>query len=77
MGGAIVSDSGSRTEPVADNFEAFFLSEYPRLKRALFVITTNDGEAEELAQEAFVRMWERWTRVSRMERPLAISIESP
>lgn len=28
-------------------------------------------EAEEIAQDAFLRLWERWTRVSSMEAPTA------
>lgn len=59
-------------EPVQageSTFEAFFRGEHPRLKQALFAVTGSDAEAEEIAQEALLRVWERWDRVSRMENP--------
>jgi RNA polymerase sigma-70 factor (ECF subfamily) len=34
------------------------------LFRTLCLVTADRGEAEELMQEAFVRVWERWDRVS-------------
>ncbi|MCA1726114.1 MAG: RNA polymerase sigma factor [Actinobacteria bacterium] len=51
------------------SFEAFFLAHHQRLYRALGLITTRTQEAEELAQEAFVRVWERWPHVARMDSP--------
>lgn len=54
----------------ASDFEAFFQAEHARLLRALYVITVNVSEAEELMQEAFVRVWERWDRVGRLDDPL-------
>jgi RNA polymerase sigma-70 factor, ECF subfamily len=50
-------------------FEPFFEAEYPRLARALFLVTGDGSEAEELAQEAMVRVFERWERVRRMTSP--------
>jgi RNA polymerase sigma-70 factor, ECF subfamily len=50
-------------------FEPFFEAEYARLARALFLVTGDRSEAEELAQEAMVRVYERWDRVRRMESP--------
>jgi RNA polymerase sigma-70 factor, ECF subfamily len=47
----------------------FFLEEYPGLVRALFVLTGERQEAEELAQEALARAYERWERVSAMGSP--------
>jgi DNA-directed RNA polymerase specialized sigma24 family protein len=55
--------------PVA--FEAFFEQEGDGLYRALWLVTRNQFEAEELTQEAFVRVLERWDRVSEMEDPRA------
>jgi RNA polymerase sigma-70 factor (ECF subfamily) len=52
-------------EPVT--FETFFADEKDRLLRALYVITGNRGEAEDLTQEAFTRVFERWDRVSTMD----------
>lgn len=48
-------------------FEAFFRAEYPSLIRAMFLVTGNRHEAEEIAQDAFVRACERWELVGRAE----------
>lgn len=51
-------------------FAGFFEREYPRLVR-LLVPTTHDIEAaEELAQEAMTRVFERWDRVSDLQSPI-------
>jgi RNA polymerase sigma-70 factor, ECF subfamily len=63
------------TEPVMESgpnketFEAFFRHSYVRLCRALLLLTSDPGEAEDLAQEALARVYERWDRVRRMESP--------
>jgi RNA polymerase sigma factor (sigma-70 family) len=49
----------------AGTFAAFFQAEYPRLLRAMFLVTGDRHEAEEIAQDAFVRACERWDLVSR------------
>ncbi len=50
-------------------FEEFFRAEYPGLVRAFYVLTADWAEAEELAQEAMARAYERWERVGAMESP--------
>jgi RNA polymerase sigma-70 factor (ECF subfamily) len=50
-------------------FEGFFEAEYARLVRALYLVTGDPVEAEELAQEAMVRLLERWDRVREMDSP--------
>jgi RNA polymerase sigma-70 factor (ECF subfamily) len=50
-------------------FEDFFAAEHERLYRALCVITRDSQEAEEIAQEALLKVWERWDRVSGLEDP--------
>jgi RNA polymerase sigma-70 factor, ECF subfamily len=57
--------SAAREEPCA--FEAFFQAEYPSLLRAMFLVTGNRYEAEEIVQDAFVRACERWEMVLRAE----------
>ncbi|HXF71481.1 MAG TPA: sigma-70 family RNA polymerase sigma factor [Actinomycetota bacterium] len=52
------------------DFETMFRSEYPRLVRALFLLTGDPQDAEEIAQEALVRTYERWGRVGRMSSPV-------
>ena len=54
-------------QPVA--FEAFFEAERARLQRALYLLTGNAEEAEEVLQESFIALWERWDRVGAMEDP--------
>ena len=51
-------------------FETFFEDEKERLLRALYLITGSAGEAEDLAQEAFTRLYERWDAVSVMDDPV-------
>ena len=51
------------------DFDRFFEDEYPRLFAALCLTTRDRDEAEELTQEAFVRVFERWDRVSVMTEP--------
>jgi RNA polymerase sigma factor (sigma-70 family) len=61
---------GPRLPPEeAESFEAFFRAEHARLLRALFVVTGSAEEAEELMQEAFLSVWERWERVRSLESP--------
>jgi RNA polymerase sigma-70 factor (ECF subfamily) len=57
--------AGSRTL----HFQEFFEAEYERLGRALYVLTGSVTEADELAQEAMVKVYERWNRVAAMDSP--------
>jgi RNA polymerase sigma-70 factor (ECF subfamily) len=50
-------------------FETFFDAERVRLLGALIVMAGNKAEAEELLQDAFLKVWERWDRVAAMENP--------
>ncbi len=50
-------------------FSEFFAREHIRLGRAIYLLTGNGEEAEELVQEALARAYERWDRVSRMDEP--------
>jgi RNA polymerase sigma-70 factor (sigma-E family) len=60
-------DEGSIGPPLS--FEELFHREGSRLFRALCVLTGNRAEAEDLAQDAFVRVWSAWDRVGTMEDP--------
>ncbi len=62
----IVTSDGVK-QPVA--FEAFFEAERVRLQGALYLLTGNTEEAEEVLQEAFIAIWERWDRVGAMADP--------
>jgi RNA polymerase sigma-70 factor (ECF subfamily) len=61
-------DETRRTDEARD-FDAFFNQEYTPLLRLLFAMTGNLTEAEELAQEAMTRAFERWGRISGIESP--------
>lgn len=54
---------------VPESFEAFFEREHGDLFGALYLVTRNRHEAEELMQEAFLKLWERWDRVGALEDP--------
>jgi RNA polymerase sigma-70 factor, ECF subfamily len=50
-------------------FEEFFLAEHERLFQALYLLTGDLQEADDLAQEALLRAYERWGRVGSMDSP--------
>ncbi len=52
------------------SFEEFFEDERVRLHRVLFAITGSRHEAEDISQDAFLRVWERWDRVAAMDEPV-------
>ena len=51
-------------------FEAFYEAEGRTLFRRLWLVTGNRAEAEELMQDAFLKVWERWDRVGGMDDPV-------
>jgi RNA polymerase sigma-70 factor (ECF subfamily) len=53
------------------DFEAFFLQHHEPLHRALWLLTRNRFEAEEVMQDAFLRLWERWDRLDGVADPVA------
>ncbi len=52
-------------------FEAFVEEEHDRLFKALYFVTGNRQDAEDLAQDAFLRLWERWDTIDRIHDPTA------
>jgi RNA polymerase sigma-70 factor (ECF subfamily) len=54
---------------LAETFEDFFEAEHERLLGALYLVTGNRHEAEELMQDAFLKVWERWDRVQTLKSP--------
>jgi RNA polymerase sigma-70 factor, ECF subfamily len=51
------------------SFEEFFETQRRALFGALCLVTGNRSEAEEIMQDAFLKLWERWDRVEGLERP--------
>lgn len=56
---------------VMDDFEQFVAGSVESLLRTAHLITWDAGEAEDLVQECLVRVARRWSRVRRMEAPVA------
>lgn len=50
-------------------FAAFYTANERRLFRALYVMTGDRHDAEDVMQTAFVKVWERWDRVGRLDDP--------
>jgi RNA polymerase sigma-70 factor, ECF subfamily len=52
-------------------FERLFTQEGDRLFSSLWLMTRDSHEAEEVAQDAFVKVWERWERRGAPDDPTA------
>jgi RNA polymerase sigma-70 factor (ECF subfamily) len=57
--------------PEALDFDDFFASESEDLFRRLWLVTRNRAEAEEVMQDAFLSLYERWDRMSTVDDPKA------
>jgi RNA polymerase sigma factor (sigma-70 family) len=67
-----VHDMGHATRTSDDeSFSWFFTSEYPQVVRLLTVVLHDAASAEDLTQDAFVRLHRHWAKVSRYESPEA------
>jgi RNA polymerase sigma-70 factor, ECF subfamily len=53
----------------AERFEEFFEATYEPVLRALYLVAGSRHEAEDAAQEAFVRMYERWDDLRQHPNP--------
>ncbi|MFC9331954.1 RNA polymerase sigma factor [Kitasatospora sp. NPDC057015] len=53
------------------DFNAFYEASYGQLVAHLYALTGDLGEAQDAAQEAFVRAWDRWHQVSTHDNPVA------
>jgi RNA polymerase sigma-70 factor (ECF subfamily) len=58
-------------EPARVEFEWVFRSAYPSVLRTAYLVTRDRGRAEEVTQDAFLRLYERWRSVARVEHPEA------
>jgi RNA polymerase sigma factor (sigma-70 family) len=66
--GRVVPFPSERVETRA-RFDDFFEDEHERLFKALYFVTGNRHDAEELMQDAFLRLWERWDQIGRIDDP--------
>ena len=56
-------------DALAPTFERFYVANSRRLFATLCLVTGNRHEAEEISQETFVRVFERWERVGQLNDP--------
>lgn len=62
----------AETLPVSDPhaaFARFFRAEFPRVVRTVALIVRDQARAEDIAQDAFLRLHQHWGRVEAYERP--------
>jgi RNA polymerase sigma-70 factor (ECF subfamily) len=52
-------------------FERIFRATYPSVLRTTFLVLHDRGRAEDVTQDAFLRLYERWRGVSAIEHPQA------
>src|SRR3954466_14123375 len=55
--------------PTSSDYEHVYLAEYDRIVRTVYLVVRAAGRAEDLTQEAFVRLYLQWGKVGRYERP--------
>jgi DNA-directed RNA polymerase specialized sigma24 family protein len=73
-GGVVAATEGigvmkSQTD-LSTSFRDFYEGNYPSLFGAMCLVTGNRADAEELVQDAFLKLWERWDRVAVMDSPV-------
>src|SRR5690349_15256749 len=56
-------------DPTRGEYEQLYLAEYERIARTVFLVVRDAGRAEDITQEAFVRLYLRWGTVGTYERP--------
>ena len=59
------------SETGADSFGAFYGAAAVRVVRHCYALTGSLADAQDIAQEAFARAWQRWASVSRCDSPEA------
>jgi len=64
------SDASLDDLEASRNFEVFYEAEAQTLFRRLWLVTGNRAEAEEIMQDAFLIVWQRWDRVTGMDDPV-------
>jgi RNA polymerase sigma factor (sigma-70 family) len=59
----------SEVDDLASTFEAFVGTETARFHGALRLLTRDRAEAEDLMQDAYLKVWERWHHVQSLDDP--------
>ena len=67
---SLVPDPEASAPAVAPSFDEFFAAEGETLYRRMRLVTRDHHEAEEVVQDAFLSLYERWDRVSRVPDPV-------
>jgi RNA polymerase sigma factor (sigma-70 family) len=62
---------GRAVPDIDDGYAVFFQGEYRSVLRTAFLIVRDQQRAEDVAQDAFVQLYQHWRKVSRYERPEA------
>jgi RNA polymerase sigma-70 factor (sigma-E family) len=57
-----------------ESFERFVVSASPRLLRVAFLLTRDQGEAEDLLQAALARLLSRWQQIKDSPEPYALQV---
>ena len=70
-GGHALTPERDVTSVGGPSFEAFYGAESQTLFRRLWLISGNRSEAEEIMQDAFLRLLERWDRIEELKDPTA------
>ena len=60
----------SKRVEVGRAFDDLFEDEHVRLYQALYFVTGDRQDAEELMQDAFLKLWERWDRLQTIDDPV-------
>jgi RNA polymerase sigma factor (sigma-70 family) len=72
-----VERQAEREPPVIPrDFDELFLDVHDRLYRALYFVTGNSHDSEELMQDAFLKLWERWDSIETIDDPTAYLFRS-
>lgn len=66
--GEVVPISSERVEGRA-RFDTFYEEEHERLFKALYFVTGDRHDAQELMQDAFLKLWERWNEIETIDDP--------
>lgn len=59
----------ARASGVEQDFDALFLAHFATVSRTVSFIVLDRSRAEEIAQDAFVKLLHHWGKVSRYDRP--------